>query len=434
MSVSPPLGPLEPFDLVVEGGEVLDPGTGRRGRFDVGVRGGHVAAVEPQIAPGAARQRLDARGALVTPGLVDLHTHVGDGSGFWGIDPEPLAWRTGVTTWVDAGSAGAYTLGALRRVVEGTRAVTVRALLNISAVGLVAETGEAGRDELCDASLCAQAVTANRDVVVGVKVRLDRYSAGPNWLLALRRALDASRAASVPLMVHIGAGPPAVEAVLALLGPGDLVTHCATGQSMALVDRSGRLLGAVAEARQRGVLLDLGHGSGAFCFAVAHALLEAGAPPDVVSSDAHQRSIAGPMFDLPTCMAKLLCLGMALPDVVAAATVNPARAVGLAPGTGTLAVGARADIALWDLEEPDQLLTDVYLTQRAASQVLRNRATVAGGVVLAPVAPRAPAAWIALTAAQRALFEAPASRTPWASILPGPAGLPRPELEGPLLG
>jgi dihydroorotase len=427
------LGHSVPFDLVVEGGEVLDPGTGRSGRFDVAVRGGRVAAVEQRIARATARQHLDARGALVTPGLVDLHTHVGDGSGFWGIDPAPLAWRTGVTTWVDAGSSGAYTVGSLRRVVEAARDVTIRALLNISAVGLAAETGEALRDEWCDASLCARAVAANRDIVVGVKVRLDRHSAGPNWPLALRRALDAAHAASVPLMVHIGAGPPAVDAVLELLRPGDVVTHCATGQSMALVDRSGQLLDAVAAARRRGVLLDLGHGSGAFSFAVAQALCDAGAPPDIVSSDAHQRSIAGPMFDLPTCMAKLCCLGMPLHDVVAAATVNPARAVGLDSEVGTLAVGSRADIAIWDVEECDRVLTDVYLSQRVAARVLCNRATVAGGVVLEPVDPRPPAPWIGLTRAQRSLFDAPASRTSWASLLPGPEGLPRPALEGPVL-
>lgn len=427
-------GQPELYDLLVSGGEVLDPGTGRSGHLDVAVRDGLVAAVEPRIAPGAACRHLDARGALVTPGLVDLHTHIGEGSSFWGIDPAPLAWRTGVTTWVDAGSAGAYTVGALRRFVEASEQVTIRALLNVSAVGLVAETGESLREELCDASLCARAVAANRDLVVGVKVRLDRHSSGRNGLLSLRRALDASRAVSVPLMVHIGAGPPPVGEVLDLLRPGDLVTHCATGQSMALVDSRGRLLDAVVEARGRGVLLDLGHGSGAFSFPVAQALLDAGAAPDVVSSDAHQRSIAGPMFDLPTCMAKLLCLGMPLREVVAAATVNPARAVGLGSGAGTLAVGARADIALWDLEEADHLLVDVYLGSRVAARLLVNRATVAGGRVLEPVAPRPPAPWIELTRAQRALFDAPAARTPWASLLPGPLGLPRPALEGPVVG
>ncbi|RSM59964.1 amidohydrolase [Actinoplanes sp. ATCC 53533] len=372
------------YDLLFTGGEVLG-----AGRADLAVRDGLVAAVGPDLA-GTARTVVDVAGLLITPGLVDLHTHVGPG--YWGIEPDPIAWRSGVTTWVDAGSAGAYTLAGLRRVAAGTD-VRVPALLNISAIGLAGRTGE-GRDlATCDTALAIDTVRAHRDLIHGIKVRIDRETVGDNGVEPLRRGLAAAEACGVPVMVHIGTAPPTLDEVLDLLRPGDIVTHCASGIAAPLGP-------AVHAARDRGVLLDIGHGSGGFAFDVLERQIAAGLAPDTVSTDLHARSLHGPVFDLPTTMAKLLAVGLPLDEVLAAATVRPARALGL-PG-GTLAVGAPADLAVFRLEEGAFPLVDAHRQTRHAPLRLVNEATyVAGRRMIPRVGPPVPP-WIPLTDVQRA--------------------------------
>jgi dihydroorotase len=413
------------FDLLVQGGELVGPGTGRSGRYDVAVKEGRVASVAPDIPRHLAAEVVDARGCIVVPGLVDLHTHLFFGGTYWGVDPRPVAWRTGVTSWVDAGSAGAYNIAALRRLSAGLAPLHTRAFVNISSIGLVAETGEARRQDLCDPGLCAAAAEEHRDFVVGIKCRLDRFATGEMGLAPLRLAVQAAAVAGLPVMAHIGGGPPDIDDVLDLLRPGDLVTHCTTGQDMSLVIGKGRLRPSAMRARERGVLFDVGHGSGGFSFAVAESMLAAGAPPDVISSDLHQRSVLGPGFDLPTCMSKFLAIGMSLEDVVRAATTSPARVFAggrSAEHAGSLAVGEPADLAIFELEVGDFALYDTYLECRQANRFFVNRATVVAGVPLAPVASAPPAHWIELTPAQRALFESRAAgpRRPWATILTEP--------------
>ena len=350
-------------------------GTGRSGRYDVAVKEGRVASVAPDIPRHLAEEVIDARGCIVVPGLVDLHTHIFFGGTYWGVDPTPVAWRTGVTSWVDAGSAGAYNIAALRRLSAGLAPLHTRAFVNISSIGLVAGTGEARRRELCDPGLCAAAAEEHRDFVVGVKCRLDRFATGEMGLEPLRLALQAAAVAGLPVMAHIGAGPPDIDDVLDLLRPGDLVTHCATGQDMSLVKQSDSLRPSALRARQRGVLFDVGHGSGGFSFTVAESMVDAGAAPDVISSDLHQRSLLGPAFDLPTCMSKFLAIGMSLEDVVRAATTTPAGFAGGRSGghAGSLAVSEPADIAIFELEEGDFSLYDSYLERRQADRLFVNR-------------------------------------------------------------
>jgi dihydroorotase len=420
---------------LVRGGEVVDPATGRRGLNDVALADGRIARVAPGIARELAAEVVDARGCLVLPGLVDLHTHVFSSATFWGVDPRPVAWRTGVTTWVDAGSAGAYNLAALHELSVARAPLRTRAFVNISAIGLVAEAGETQRHELCDPAICAAAMTAHRGFVVGVKCRLERAAAGDIGLVALRRAIEAAEVVGVPVMAHIAAGPPDIDDILDLLRPGDLVTHCTTGQSMSMVDRTGRLRLSAARAHERGVLFDVGHGSGGFSFAVAEAMLAEGRLPDVISSDLHQRSIVGPALDLPTCMSKFLALGMSLEDVVRAVTVNPLRAIGEGFETCAIEVGRRADLAVFELVDGDFVLYDTYLERRRASRLLVNRATIVAGVPLPPVPAAPPAHWITLTERQRSLLsrEAPELRFPWAASLTEPGAYVPLAMEGPTL-
>ena len=209
----------------------------------------------------------------------------------------------------------------------------------------------------------------------------------------LRRALTAAETCGVPVMVHIGTAPPALDDVLALLRPGDLVTHCASGIASPLGP-------AAREAYGRGVLFDIGHGSGGFAFDVAEAQIAAGLRPYTISTDLHARSVHGPVFDLPTTMAKLLAVGLPLGDVIAATTVHPARALGLTGGT--LEIGAPADIAVFRVEEGRFEVVDAHRQVRHAPLRLANRATYVGGRLLPPQLPSPSPPWIPLTGAQRA--------------------------------
>ena len=371
------------YDLLLAGGEP----------FDVAVTGGVIAEVGSGL-PRDARTVVDVTGRLVTPGLIDLHTHVGPG--YWGIEPDPIAWYTGVTTWVDAGSAGAYTLAGLHRVAA-TAAVRVPALLNISAVGLAGRTGESRDLGNCDVALAVDTIQQHRELIRGIKVRIDRDTVGDNGVEPLRRGLAAARACGVPVMVHIGTTPPALDEVLELLGPGDIVTHCASGIAAPLGP-------AMRSAVDRGVLLDLGHGSGGFAFDVLERQLDAGLAPHTVSTDLHCRSVLGPVFDLPTTMAKLLAAGVPLADVVTAVTERPARALGL-PG-GTLTPGAPADLAVFEVRAEPHPVVDAHRQVRTSPVRLVNEATYVAGRLLPPRLPAAPPPWVPLTDAQRAALTA----------------------------
>jgi dihydroorotase len=388
------------YDLLLAGGELIDVGGGHVGPADIGLRGGRVAAVGAGLPRAGALEVVDVRGRLVVPGLVDLHTHVHPGATYWGVAPDPIAWYTGVTSWVDAGSAGAYTIDVFRDAVERFR-VRVPVLLNIAAVGLTGPVGESLDLRHCDVDLAIAAVMAHRDAVAGIKVRMDQHNVGAHGLEPLRRAVEVAGVCGLPVMVHIGAAPPAVGELLPLLRPGDIITHCASGIAEGMVGKHG-VEPALREAYAAGVLFDLGHGSGGFAFDVLEAQLEAGLVPHTVSSDLHARSLYGPVFDLPTTMTKLLAAGLPLRDVVAAATVRPAEALKLPGGAGTLAVGAPADLAVFAVEEGAFEVVDAHRQRRVARQRLVNEATYVAGRRLPARLPAEPPPWVPLTDAQRA--------------------------------
>jgi len=408
------------WDLLIRGGDVLDPAQpGGPRRADIAVSGGRIAAVGPDLT-GPAAEAVDARGLLVTPGLIDLHTHVYAGATYWGIDPDPTAWHSGVTTWVDAGSAGAYSFPAFARAAQ-RYTVAVPAFLNISAIGLIAPVGESRDLKLCDVDLAVATVRAYQETVAGIKVRMDRHTVGWNGLEPLRRAIEAASAHGLPVMVHIGAAPPSLGELLPLLRPGDIVTHCASG--IAAAQTPGGVDPAAKEAYEAGVLLDVGHGSGGFAFDVLEAQLAAGIRPHTVSTDLHARSLHGPVFDLPTTMAKLLAAGLPLADVVVAATLHPARALGLP--AGTLAPGVAADIAVFRVTTEPWQVSDAHGQVRTAPLRLVNEATYRGGRLLPPRLAEPPPPWITLTDAQRAAL-ADRHRTMRALVtrpLVGPDGL-----------
>ncbi|GAA4941639.1 amidohydrolase/deacetylase family metallohydrolase [Streptomonospora halophila] len=391
------------WDLLLRGGRVVDPASGLDAVADVAVRGGRIAEVRrhgagsgPAPAADAAAEVVDADGRLVTPGLVDMHTHVWHGATYWGVDPDPVAWRTGVTTWVDAGSAGAYSMDGLRRFAAEPARVRVHALINVSALGLVAETGEHHALDNLDIDTAAAVAARHGDFVRGVKARIDARTVGRHGLEPLHRAAALARRLERPLMVHVGYGPPTIADIAPVLAEGDILTHCASGCPSDLVS-GGRLTDPARRALDAGAVFDLGHGSGALAFDVLETEVAEGVRP-TASSDLHARSVHGPAFDLPTVMAKLTAAGVGLSEAVAAATVRPARALGL--DAGTLAPGAAADIAVFDLEEGRFPVVDVHGTVRDAPVRLTNTATYVGGRPLPPCAAEPPAPWVPLSPAQ----------------------------------
>lgn len=388
------------FDTLILGGEVIDPGNQRFGRFDIGIRDGRIAQVAPSLEGATADRVIDARGQLVTPGLIDLHTHVYWGVTYWGIEADPIAARTGVTTWLDVGSAGAYTFPGFRRYIVEPSRVRIYALLNCSSIGLVAPTWEFANLDYCDVELAAKVIEANRDILLGVKARIDANTTRGVGIRPLELARQLADQLGVPLMVHIGNGPPTIDDVAALLRPGDILTHCFTGGTMGILTPEGRVHPRIRELHERGLVLDIGHGAGSFSFEVAERLLAEGILPDVISSDIHQLAVQGPMFDLPTTLSKFLALGLSLPEVIARATVVPARIIGR-PELGSLAEGTPADIALFRLLEGSFTFYDVAMNARVGDRLLVNTLTMVEGRVLPRSEPSPLHVWAELSPPQQ---------------------------------
>ncbi|NLE77458.1 MAG: amidohydrolase/deacetylase family metallohydrolase, partial [Chloroflexi bacterium] len=374
------------YDLLVKGGTLIDPAAGRHGLLDVALCGGNVAHVAANLPPGSARQVLDARGCYVTPGLIDMHTHIYWGVSALGVDVAALWPGSGVTTWVDAGTAGAITFPGFRRYVMEALPVRVLAFLNISSQGLL-DIGVAGEyDDIrwCDCERAVAAIEAHRDCIVGVKVRPSRNGVREAGIEPLMIGREAADAAGVPLMVHIGRPPATLREIMPLLGPGDILTHVYRGPSASILTRQGEVRPDVLAARGRGIWTDVGHGSGSLDFAVARRALALGFLPDSLGTDLHTLNLRGPVFDMATTLSKFLALGLSLEQVIAAATAGPARLLGRAGELGTLAQGAAGDVTLLGLEDGRFSFRDSQGNLLEAEQRLVVRGMVVAGRPVTP--------------------------------------------------
>ena len=366
------------YDLLVKGGRVVDPASGLDAPRDVAIAGGRIAAIEPAIEAGDAAQVVDAAGCLVTPGLIDLHSHVYWGGTSLGVDADRLAAKSGTTTFIDAGSAGAGNFLGFRRHVMERSKIRILAYVNISFAGIfgfsrTVMVGECGDLNLCDPREVVATVREHGDVIVGVKVRSGRIAGGTSGIAPVDIALEAADAAGLPLMAHIDEPPPGRSEVLPRLRRGDVLTHCFRPFPNAPVFASGAVRPDMRLARERGVIFDIGHGMGSFDFSVARAMLAEGLAPDVISSDVHLYCVDGPAFDILVCMSKLQALGMPLLEVLRAATQRPAEAIGR-DDLGRLAVGLPADVAL--LKEWPGSFT--FFDSRAAALDVDSRLVSAG--------------------------------------------------------
>ena len=385
--------------LAILGGRVLDPGQGldvnAAIRIDegiitgVGPAGTESAPAAPQpteAAPDAtkalARQEIGATGLIVTPGVVDLHTHLYPGVSHYGIEPDTHCLGRGVTTAVDAGSSGAQTFPGLRRYVIERSKTRIMAFLNIAVQGMI--TNLVGELEDLRWASGAQAIARARehpDLIVGIKVRLGYQMVGHDPEPALRLAMDAADALGLPLMVHVIDMRPGLSWLLPQLRRGDIVTHCFHGNEGGILDGRGRLAPGVTRARERGVLFDIGHGVGSFSYRVARAAISQGFAPDTISSDLHAHNIAGPAYDQATTLSKLLHVGMELAGVIRATTSTPARAIGREHTMGALAPGRDGDLSVFELRSGRWALPDAAGATEVVERLLVPRMAVLAGDV-----------------------------------------------------
>ena len=372
------------YSLVVKGGRVIDPSQSISGIRDIAVSGSKIARIADSIPESDALHVIDASDRIVTPGWIDVHVHVYDGVAPLGIPADPNCIAKGVTTAIDAGSAGAHTFPGLRKYVINASDTRILALLNISVVGQSTLSRDNPWGELLDlryanSALAAKTIERHRDVIVGMKVRLTRNIAGEHDLEVLRRAREAADAAGLPVMVHIGGSHSTVPEILALMKPGDVITHGFRGGEGGILDHEGRVHDEILESVASGIHLDIGHGAGSFSFDTAERALDQGLLPGTISSDVHQFNVHGPVFDLATTVSKFLHLGLSLEEVIRRVTSNPAQVFGRLNAFGTLREGAEADIAVFSLDEGEFRLTDALGATRVGRRMLRPVATVKAG-------------------------------------------------------
>jgi dihydroorotase len=379
------------FDLILRNGRVIDPGQDLDAVTEVGIIGPRVAAVGTDLVKQGVRGAvIDATGLLVTPGWVDLHTHVYWGVAPLGVEADPNCLRRGVTTAVDAGSAGASTFPGFKRYVIDVSLTRVVAMLNLSALGMAHDAGFGGEavGELEDirwanVDRAIEVARAYADVITGIKIRLGRELVGndaEHTREVLKHARQTADAIGKPVMLHPGDTAIPLDDILAYLVRGDVVTHVYHGRTEGVLDDSGSVRASVRAAIDRGVNFDVGHGAGSFTWRVARAALDQGLAPGTISSDIHVWNIAGPVHDLATTASKLLHLGLPLTEVVRRVTTTPAACIGQAGELGTVSVGARADLSLFRLVEGEWHFRDAAGEEEIGGKRLEPVAVIRDGL------------------------------------------------------
>jgi dihydroorotase len=360
------------YDLLIKGGRVIDPSRKLNAVQDVAIKGGRIAAVQTNIA-GDAAEMIDARGKLVVPGLIDIHTHAGR------LPEGPkLILGDGVTGFIDAGSQGADRITEVINIVKAAPQPG-RVLINIGRAGILPE-GDTMDIKRADVAAAREAIMRNRDMIAGVKARLSRDVAGMNDYEVLRRAQEAATTSNLPVMIHMGQTMTPLSKLFPLLKRGDVVTHMFAPPPNSIIDDNDHILPEVLDARRRGVWFDLGNGrTGHLRWDMAERILKANFLPDTFSTDWSIEARTAQVFDFPNVMSKFLMLGMPLDKVIACATTNASRTFKIFKDRGTLNVGAPADVAVLELREGNFEFVDNFENKRTGKQRLFPIATVLAG-------------------------------------------------------
>lgn len=371
------------YDLIVTGGDVLDPGAGLRGKMDVGIAGGKIIEVAPNLPTSEAKRSISANGMLVTPGLIDIHAHVFINSHDMGAHTDHHCRSNGVTTLCDAGSAGSANFAGLRHMLDTEVSTRVRAFVNLSAIGISATSrgGELSHFPYADPEGCIRTINENPDLAIGVKLR---YGPGIVWeytTAPVKLARETAAAAGVPLMVHITDSPIPLPDILAEMIPGDIITHCYHDRAHGIMGQEKELLlSEVVEAQRHGIIFDCAHGRNHFSFRMIEKALDQGFLPDTISTDLTMTTATqGPVWDLTTTMSKLLHFGMTLEDIVLKTTAAPAKILGYEGTVGTLQPGANADVSILDLRDGNFELTDSERMTITAKRRLIAQTTIKDG-------------------------------------------------------
>lgn len=346
---------MDEIDLLIKNGHVIDPAQGINRTMDIAIKDDRIVALDKTLSEQQVKTIVDAAGHYVVPGLIDLHAHIYWGATSLSVDPNTIYKASGITTFVDAGSAGAGNFVGLLEYVIKTSPINIFSFLNIAFPGIFAvnkniNIGECFIKELMSVDEAITICQQYPDYVVGIKARACQRAADQNGLLAIQRALEVAEQTHLPVMTHIGLPPPTVEEVVKLLRSGDIITHAFRGEAPnTFITPDHKIKACFYQAKERGIIFDVGHGAAGFGFDVARTFAKHDIWPDTISSDVHVISVAGPAYDLLTTMSKYLCLGMPLEKIIAAVTITPATIINK-ENLGSLKVGNLADISILDIE------------------------------------------------------------------------------------
>ena len=380
-------------DLLIKGGTVVDPSQNLHAQLDVAVKDGKILQVAPDIPADGSRTLIPAKGRIVTPGLIDVHVHVFEGVGPTGVNADQYCLGRGVTTAVDAGSAGYLGMGGFVQYVVKPSVTRVYSMVNIAALGLLA--GGAAKKTSHDSSegflnsmdnpdwiypqLTAKAAEANKPAVVGIKVRLEENVQGSRDLECLKMALQAAEICRLPFMAHIDDPYSPLPDILKIMRKGDVFTHIYNNHPHGILDANGKVLPEVREARERGVFFDPAQGRPHFSFDISEKALQQDFLPDTISTDLNTGNSRKGVFDLPTMVSKFMALGMGLYKAIELVTVNPARIFDFGVKIGTLRPGYDADIAIFELQDGKFEFEDSDGAKRSGTKMLLNRGAVCRG-------------------------------------------------------
>lgn len=373
--------PTTKYDLLLKGGTVIDAAQDLNAARDVAIADGVIAAVESDIPERAAIQTVSVKDRYVTPGLIDIHTHVYYGVTTWGIRADAVCPTAGTTTVVDAGSPSWVTFPGFREFIAEPAQTNILTYIHISGIGLVyGPIGEMIDIAYAAPERVADTLQQHRDITVGVKVRQGKMQVGDNGVEPLKLAVEAAERAETSVMCHIGAGVP-LPNILRHLRPGDVITHCFQGNGDNIIDEKGRIIPEAWKAREDGIIFDVGHGAGSFHYEVAQRAMEQGFISDVISTDLHTGNINGPVYDLPTTLSKLIHLGLPLADVIEKATFSAAKAIQREGQLGNLKVGTVADVAVFDVIEGQFEYFDSHGTKFIGDKKLKTELTIRAGKI-----------------------------------------------------